>query len=390
MTNHARSARLDISIAGKNVSTSLEPYMIDFKVTDKTNEEIDDLSITMDDREGLFAGDWQPERGDSITCAIICENWEKPGDKIRVEFGKFEIDEVETKAPPSVVEIKAVSAINSAIRRQLVNKAWEKITFEKMVSEIAAKHKLDYLFDAEDFEIDRLDQNDQSDLSLLAKVCDDNGLKVKIVDDTLIIFSEEDYEAKDVAFQLSKHELSEYSFKCQSHDVYKECKVQYYDPKTKKAKKSTVGYQYNSDLNKQKKAPYVANADLNKPRASSGAKKAKKPHYGSYTFLDQANAKGGGKTLVIRQKVHSEKEAEKLAKARLREKNKGEWTANLSTMGNKHYVAGVVFELLDCGRHGGCYLVDTATHSLSRSSGYTVDIEAHRVLGEGGRPTADE
>lgn len=388
MTDYARFAWLDISIAGKNVSGDLEPYMLDFKVTDKTNEEIDELTITMDDRDGLFSGDWLPQRGDTITCAIVCQNWEELGDEIRVEFGKFEIDEVEAKGVPSVVDIKAVSSINSAIRRQLFNKAWEKITFEKMVKEIAAKHKLKYLYDGEDFDIDRLDQNDQSDLALLAKVCDDNGLKVKIVDDTLIIFSEEDYEAKDVAFSVSKYEIANYSFKCQSHDIYKECKVHYYDPKAKKSKKSTVGYVVNSDLNKQKKSPYVANADLNKPKSSGG--KTKKPHYGTYTYLDQANAKGGGKTLVIRQKVHSEKQAEKLAKARLREKNKGEWVVNFDTIGDKKLVAGVVIELLDCGWYGGCYLIDTATHSLSRGSGYTVGVEAHRVIGEGGRPTADE
>ena len=45
----------------------------------------------------------------------------------------------------------------------------------------------------------------------------------------------EDYEAKDVAFSVSKYEIANYSFKCQSHDIYKECKVHYYDPKAKKS-----------------------------------------------------------------------------------------------------------------------------------------------------------
>ena len=71
----ARRAKVEIKIAGKNVSTDLAPYLTSYSFNDKTSTEVDDITLTIDDRDELFVSDWMPERGDKIEVSIKCDNW---------------------------------------------------------------------------------------------------------------------------------------------------------------------------------------------------------------------------------------------------------------------------------------------------------------------------
>ena len=69
---------------------------------------------------------------------------------------------------------------------------------------------------------------------------------------------------------------------------------------------------------------------------------------------------------------------EELAKKKLREANKDEFTGGFSTIGNFQLVAGIVIKLDGYGKFDGNYLITKANHEIGGS--YTTNIEVRRCL----------
>ena len=53
-----RRAAVTVSIKGHDVTLDLMPYLVSLTYTDKADEELDDLQIVLEDREGIWQGDW--------------------------------------------------------------------------------------------------------------------------------------------------------------------------------------------------------------------------------------------------------------------------------------------------------------------------------------------
>ena len=83
---------------------------------------------------------------------------------------------------------------------------------------------------------------------------------------------------------------------------------------------------------------------------------------------------GGGKTLKLNAKVENEAEASRLAKKKLREKNREECKINVTLVGDFRYRAGATVTLKDYGAYDGKYLVRKAEHRVS-SGGYETALE---------------
>jgi hypothetical protein len=71
--------------------------------------------------------------------------------------------------------------------------------------------------------------------------------------------------------------------------------------------------------------------------------------------------------------------ANRICRARCREKNKNEWTCTLQIMGNVKMVGGVTINMTNWGEYSGKYMVDMASHKTG--GGYETTVNAHRVLG---------
>ena len=96
-----------------------------------------------------------------------------------------------------------------------------------------------------------------------------------------------------------------------------------------------------------------------------------------YTYTPR-NANKDGQTLEINEKVSDKEEARKLAMKRLRQKNKAEFSAEFTLVGDVLLVAGVTVEVVGYGAFDGKYIIETATHNLT--GGYTVGVKLRRVL----------
>lgn len=331
---------------GKNISSSLAPYLKSLTVTDNMGGVADDLQITLEDREALWQGLWLPEIGATLDVSIICENWpELLGTVYRL--GLFEIDEITSSGPPSEVQIKAVSVPDdNKLRGVERTRSWEKAELKRIANDIAAGAALTLAYEP-DYNpiIDRAEQSEESDLNFLHELLRDHGLALKIFDKKLVIFDEADYEAAEPTATIYKPQqasdtgtafeikaVKSYSLKSKLRDIYKACHVKYQDGKSKE-----------------------------KIEAS---------------FTDPQ--KNSGKTLEVNEQAKTQADAERLAKKRLRAKNCQEVTGSFSLLGNPLLLAANTVALNGFGAYDATYVITRATHSIG--GGFTTDIEIRRCL----------
>lgn len=353
-----RRAWLIVTYNGKDISESLAQYVLSFSYTDNLTGQVDDISITLEDRAELWEADWMPERGDTLDITICTYNWsDLYSEEQDLQLGKFEIDELEVSSAPNVVTIKAVAISigdDSTLRSTLRSHTWENISVQKAANDIAWQNgmKLQWYCD-DNPNIDKLEQNDESDLDVLQKICDDAGFALKVTTDTIIIFDVEKFEKEDVYAEyyhpgttilnivenqskpVQTDALLNYSFKAKIRDVYKKCHVKYAKDKDKSVIEST--------------------------------------------FVAPDKKEKEGATLEVHQQVSSQAEADRLAKKKLREKNCEEFTGSFSSDGNIGLCAGETIEMLGFGNFSGKYIITQTKHDIS-SSGFTSSVEIRKCL----------
>lgn len=338
----ARHTRVRITYDNKDISEDLAPFLDSFDFKDSADSVADDMSITLEDRKELWEGDWFPEKGAELKASLIFTNWNTKGD-VEIPLGIFEIDEIEISGLPHQVRIKAVSVpSNNELRGIKKNRAWEKIKLSDIAKEIADRAKLGlYLNLREDDEIERLEQNEESDLAFLTRVAKEKGYGVRVSDSQIDVYYIPDLDNLDPVTTIKKigSRMNSYSFRSKARNIYKACHVKY--------------------------------------------ENAKKGKLVEFTFTDPD--KKEGQTLEVHKEVANVAEAEKLAKGELREKNKDEVTGRITfggvpiLEGDSVFLAGFTVMLEDFHKFDGKYLVTSSSHKVS-NSGYSCDIEIRRCL----------
>lgn len=354
-----RRAWLQVTYNSKDISEALAQYLISASYTDNLSGQVDDISLTLEDKAGLWQSDWMPVKGATLDITLCTYNWQGLYDgEFDTTLGTFEVDEIEMTSAPDVVNIKAVAISvgdDSTLRSTLRSKTWENISVRKVANDIAWENGMKLFWDCDDNpDIDKLEQNDESDLSVLQKVCDDAGFALKITTDTIIVFDEAKYEQAEPVIEIyhpgtnTIADVAEadgtptpdrifhstgYSFKTKIRDVYKKCRIKYTNDQDKSVIEST----------------------FTDPNKSNGA------------------------TLEIHQQVTSQAEADRLAKKKLREKNRDECTGSYSLDGCQILCAGETIEMIGFGVFSGRYIVTQAKHDIS-GSGYVTSIDVRRCL----------
>lgn len=332
-----RHIGVEIFADGENVSADLSPYLKSITYTDNSGGESDTSEIELRDDERLFISDWLPKRGLNVSITLYRENWTGDNRIDSLPLGSFELDEVTLSYPPSIARIKLNSiAQSSGLRQRDESQSWEDCTLSQIARDVATKANVKLVYEAvNDPTIKRAERSEVSALKFLEKLCNDNGLALKVTDQTLIIFDETKLESQAPVAKLIRDAttITRFSATATLQEIYKRAEVKY--------------------------------SHGQKSELISGS-------------FDDPN-KSEGKVLKINQRVESQAEAETLAKKSLRDKNKKEVTVRLTTVGDFRLLAGNVVELVDHGLFSGRYLIEKSTHKIS-SSGYTVDLELRKCL----------
>lgn len=333
----ARNIEAKVIIAGVDVTRDLSPYLCDITYEDTLSSGTDTIELELQDVEHLFIADWFPQRGDTLEVTLIKNNWEGDGLQETLPLGLFEVDEIENSYPPSRCKLKGNSCPqNSELRQVDESRSWENVKLSAIAADIAGKAGVELVYEAEDDpEIKRAEQAELSALEFLDKLCADHYLSVKFADGKLIIFDTAKLEEQEPimrAFIYGSSIIKKFSATATLTEIYKDCQVSY-----KHGKQDEL-----------------------------------------YEATATAPNKQDGKTLKINQKVNSQGEAEKLARHKLREKNREEVKVQITTTGDFSLLSGNVIELMDHGFYSGRYLIEKATHKVG--SGYETSLECYRCL----------
>lgn len=317
-----------LTIEGRDVTREVSPYVLSVTYTDHVVGQSDDVQISLEDRDGLWRGPWLLQAGNTLKLEIGYHG-EPP-----LNCGEFEVDEVESSGPPDVVTIRALAAGPSAELRTRRNRAYEGQTLAQVCEAVAQRHKLRLVGSIAGAAVDRISQENESDLAFLDRLAAENGYAFSIRAGQLDFILLDELETRAPAFTLRRAECASYRMKSATHDVYRACEATYQHPATKRTIRKTV------------EAPGVLTGD----------------------------------TLKVRIRVATEAEAEARARAALRRANAAANPASVTLEGNPRIMAGLNGTLAGWGSvFDGVYHVSTSVHRLSRGEGYVTEPELKKV-----------
>lgn len=334
-----RRAVLRVTYDGVDISADIAEYLTEFSFTDRAHGKQDDISIGLQDKRGLWRGAWFPAKGATLRASIEVLDWLRPGDSRSLDCGRFSIDEIEYRFPPSTLQIGGVAvSIDCALRQELKSRAWESTSLRKIAETVAKNAGLKLFYDSRvNPSWKRVDQREESDAALVERLCRDGALNCKVTAGQLVIFNGADYDSMPAVatFAPDSPDLISGSFRTKTDEIYRGCRAQYWDAKSQKLH--------------------------------------------TFTYAPKGGPRSG-KTMKLNSRYESKAQAEAAAKAAFRNSNTQERTGSLSLVGRPDIAAGQNVEIQGFGAFDGKYAVAEAQHSYSNSGGYTTSISLRTTL----------
>ena len=259
----SRVPAFSILMGGKAL-TQLDPRVISLELTDNRGFEADELTIAIDDSDGLIE---LPPRGAELSVSM---GWQ--GEPL-VYKGVYTVDEVAHSGPPDRLEITARSADfrdEFNVKREV---SWHDVTVERIVSAIARRYKLTPVISEQlmSAEIDHADQTQESDMSFLTRMADLLGAIATIKNGCLLfILPGGGVSANGKAlpeFAITRSSGDRHSFRIADRDAYTGVQAYWLDLEFGKKKKVTVKERKKKTENKPRSSAregdYIAGEDGN-------------------------------------------------------------------------------------------------------------------------------
>ena len=184
----------------------------------------------------------------------------------------------------------------------------------------------------------RTDQLEMPDLEYVRDKIKDASLSLKVFKRQLVVYSEEEYEARGPAFVIryGASQILGFSFTTKLDDTYKGAKAAY--------------------------------MNTEKGELLQGE------------FMPGKFPIGVGSFLILNERIEADSdEAVRKSKAKLREKNKHESEGSITLVGSPDYLSGLNCELVDFGVFSGKWFISSSTHNIS-SGGYTTELKIRMAL----------
>ena len=179
------------------------------------------------------------------------------------------------------------------------------------------------------FTIKSVEQSEQTDCEFYMNLCNTYGLAMKVYAQKIVVYDREAYKKKGAAAVLSPSSMKSWSWQQDQAGTYTGGEFTYTSPATEKEIKVTVGK--------------------------------------------------GSRILKQSGKADSKADAERKIKAAVAKANHGKTKLSATIVGNASLVASQCVQVVGLGKLSGKYYIDTITHSVSGSGGYTMDLEMSLV-----------
>jgi len=236
MNSAAREAAWGLVWSGKDVTADLKPYVVSIRYTDDLQDESDELTIELEDRDGLFRGDWFPSRGDLVELTIGYAG------ESMARMGSFEIDEISFNGPPDMVSVRCLAAGIKAALRTDGDEAWENKTLLAIAADVAQKNGLKLVGSgqATGRVYDRVTRHREAPLAFLNRLGWEEGIIFTVKDRQLVWHDQAELDGAPVAAVIERTAISGYGLTIVASTLYSECVVSYHDPVRKELIKATA------------------------------------------------------------------------------------------------------------------------------------------------------
>lgn len=430
----ARRTAVKLYFKGTDISKDLSKYLLSLSFTDKEEDETDDISISLDDREGKWIEDWLNTNRTAGTKTESKKGEIKVGNIVQFKGGPVYISS--TAAEPTVTrgasKCKCTVANSNAHPYHLISQDGKKVygwvnasdveggtvTTKKTTKESEKRafkgteiHAMviqknpysdgkDKVLDCGVFEIDSVSYTgppqklsikatsipykaelrqtkhnkvwENTTLKNMAeKIGKRSNFKVMYLSNSNPVYKrKEQINMTDIAFLKKMCKNAGISLKVTSKTIVLFDAADY--EKKKEVKKIKAGKGNILSYSFSTKTADTAYSSCHVIYTDPDTKKTIEATY------KPENANKDGQTLEIKQKVSSVAEAMELARKSLRAKNKGETTAEFTLVGDVDYVAGITVRVYGYGEFNGKYIVEQATHNIT--GGYKVQIKLRSCL----------
>lgn len=228
----ARRIKVIVIFNGVDISEDIAHSISSLNYTDNSKNAIDDLELELENMDYRWLKEWYPDENAQLIVGIYEDNGK---DGSFLDIGTFYIDE--PTFDNDRLNLKCIAIpLDGNIRDQKNTKAWEKITLTELVTKIATKHEMSAKLYCDDDLFERLDQDNETDLAFVNRVIKETGLSMKISDDTIIIFDDDNIKDNEAIekFNIRDSRIRSFSLKKKNKGIYDKVEVSYYDPDKKK------------------------------------------------------------------------------------------------------------------------------------------------------------
>lgn len=328
-----------IQYEGKDISADISRDFVRFVYNDKRSGEADELEIVLENSHGRWTNAWYPEKGDRIRASFGYDG------AAMLPCGEFEVDETEFDIGSREVTIKALSAgITRAIRTKHT-KAYNRHTLASIARQVAQRNNLVLAGDPQEIPVERVTQNQETDLGFLKRVGDQYGHLMSVRGDQLYLSPLSAIDDRDAVLIVSDEtQLKPGSrFRDKTNATYKSVSVAYLDPKSGKLVEHTE------------------------------TAKTKKRKRGDKEVEDKSD------TLKLNTRAENKQQAIAMARAALRSKNLKAVEGELSMIGEPRILAGNTLQITCLGKLSGDYLLENSRHTVTRAGGWEVSATGQRL-----------
>ena len=184
----ARSIRVIVIFNKVDISDEIAHSISSLNYTDNSKNAIDDLEIELENLDYRWLKEWYPDENAQLLVGI---HEELENETNFLDLGTFYVDEPTFEDHKLTLKCLALP-LDQNIRDQKNSVAWESITLKELVTRIANKHEMNAEIYTENVFFERLDQNQETDLAFINRVVKEIGLNMKVSDDKIIIFDDEE------------------------------------------------------------------------------------------------------------------------------------------------------------------------------------------------------
>ena len=234
----ARNIRVIVIFNKVDISDEIAHSISSLNYTDNSKNAIDDLELELENLDYRWLKEWYPDENAQLLVGI---HEEKENETNFLDLGTFYVDEPTFENNRLNLKCLALP-LDQNIRDQKNSVAWERITLKELVTQIANKHEMNAEIYADNEFFERLDQNQETDLAFINRIVKETGLNMKVSDDKIIIFDDEEMEKNDTVeiFNINDERIRSFSLKKKNKEIYDNVEVSYYDPDKKKVIKETI------------------------------------------------------------------------------------------------------------------------------------------------------